>query len=275
MLLILAAIGVGHVAVILGITGSMVLPNPLRQLQNHGGPEKFGLEPEGAVIGDGSPAWYFENPTATHAVLVSHGRSRSKNWMLPLIAVLARKYTVLAIDFPSHGDNKYGTTTVGLREARTVTHALDWLRRRGHDQVLMYGVSMGGAASLIALGNDCPPHVKAVVTDGTFDTLPTVIDNVARWLPMPGYLHTAAFALTRRVVGSDPAEVRPVHGVAELQIPALFLHGDRDPLVPVACSDVLAACAPNGEAQRYPGRHDQPDNEAMHQAVLAFFERVT
>ena len=274
VLLILAALGVTHLAVIGAIVGSIVLPNPVRQLQDHGPPEKWGFSPERTIVGDGSPAWYFANADATHAVLVCHGRSRSKKWMLPLVARLAERYAVLAIDFPSHGENRYGTTTVGLRESETVSQALDWLRRRGHDRVFVFGTSMGGAAALLALGARCPAEVQALVTDGTFDELPSVIRNIARRLPLPRYLHRAAFAVARRVIGNDPASVKPILGAAELEIPVLFLHGAEDPLVPPSCAEALASVTTQGRAEYYPGMHDEPDNAAMQEAVLRFFDEL-
>lgn len=275
VLLILAAIGVAHVSTIGAIVGSMILPNPVRQLQSRRSPADWQMEPEGAVIGDGSAAWYFAHPHATHAVLVCHGRSRSKAWMLPLVRALHPQYAVLAIDFPSHGENRYGTTTIGMREAKSVAHGLDWLRRRGHERILVYGVSMGGAAALLSLGENTPPQVEAIVTDGTFDALPSVFDNVRRYLPLPRYLHTSALAIARRIVGIDLTRVQPIVAASSLTIRAHFLHGDRDPLVPTRCAQSLAEATDNGTAEVYPGRHDEPHNPAMQAAVLRFFESVT
>lgn len=278
LLLIVAGLVGAHIVVILAIVGSIILPNPIRQLQRNGPPARWQLTPQPVTLGDGAAAWLFDNPTATHTVLVCHGRSRSKDWMLPLIARLVPTYSVLAIDFPSHGENRYGTTTVGLREAGTVGHALDWLQREGRERVLVYGVSMGGAAALLAVGNDETPGrqaVEAVVTDGTFDALTSVIQNIARRLPLPRYFHGAAFAIARAIIGVDPNAVRPVDLVEHITVPTLFLHGDRDPLVPTECADILAAAAPRGRALPYPGTHDRPDNADMQREVLRFFGDLT
>lgn len=275
LLLIALAFGVAHALIIFAILGATFLPNPISQIQNHGPPERWGLSPERTIVGQASPAWYFPHPSEETAVLICHGRSRSKNWMLPLIAAVARTNPVLAIDFPSHGEHRYGLTTIGLRESDTVTAGAEWLRRRGHGSIVVYGVSMGGAASVIATGRDAPPAVVGLVTDGAFDELTSVIDNITRRLPVPAYLHRAAYWIAKRVVGSEPADVRPVAYAPSIRVPALFLHGDRDRLVPPACAEALAAAAPTGRAQRYEGGHDRPDNQAMQHLVLEFVARLS
>ncbi len=253
---------------------SIVIPNPVRQLQHHGPPEKWGLSPERVVVGDGSAAWFFPRPGRT-AVLICHGRSRSKAWMLPLISRLAPERAVLAIDFPSHGENRYGTTTVGPRESETVSAALDWLDRAGHEAVLVYGVSMGGAAAIIALGERPHGGVVGLVTDGAFDELSRVFDNIARRLPIPPHFRRLVFALARWTVGSDPERVRPILVAPELSMPALFIHGERDPLVPPdAALNLANATGNNGRYMLYDGYHDESDNPAMHALVCDFFDEV-
>lgn len=275
LLLTLLALGVGHGAAIGLLVGSLVLPNPARMLRRGPPPERFGLNPDPVVLGDGTRAWYFANPGATHAVLVCHGRSRSKRWMLPLVAALGERYAVLAVDFPGHGENGYGPTTLGPREAGTVRSALSWLASCGHEAVLVYGVSMGGAASVLALGGAPAENARALVTDGAFDRVSSVVDHVARRLPLPRYVRRLGIAGARRAVGVQRGSPDPVDVAPRITVPCLFVHGDRDPLVPPSCAERLAAATPGSRHALYPGRHDEPDNAAMQGLVLDFFEGVS
>lgn len=273
-LLVLGGLGLAHALVIGAILISIVLPNPLAQLQDKGPPEAWGLNPERTIVGDGSPAWYVTHAEEECAVLVCHGRSRSKKWMLPLIAEVSKRFPVLAIDFPSHGEHRYGTTSVGLKEADTVGFAIDWLVRRGHQRVIVYGVSMGGAASIISIGRDAPDAVVGLVTDGAFDELPNVIRNITNKLPIPRYLQWPAFAIARRIVGSEPKDVRPILFAPNLRVPCLFLHGARDRLVPPACAEALASVTDDGEFEVYDGAHDEPYNAEMQHRVMAFLDKT-
>lgn len=267
---ILAGFGLLHAALIAAILLATFLPNPIAQLQNHGSPERWGLDPERTLVGGTSPAWYFPRTCRDTAVLICHGRSRSKKWMLPLVAAVAKEFPVLAIDFPSHGDHRYGATTIGLSESTTVTQGVEWLRRRGHERVLVYGVSMGGVAAIISVGRDQPAGVAALVTDGTFDELPRVIDNVTRRLLLPHYLRSIAYAISKRMIGTEPGDVRPILYAPDIAVPTLYLHGQNDRLVPPECAAALATVTEGARVALYEGIHDEPGNAAMQALLMEF-----
>lgn len=274
-LVIMAVLGVIvslHIVLLTAIAVAVAVPNPFKRIGRRRQPEDVGLQAERFRLPDGSPAWYIPHATAHRTVLVCHGRSRSKSWMLPLIARLAERYHVLAFDFPGHGDHEYGTSTVGAREADTVDAALDWLASRGAGDVVVYGVSMGGAAALIALGRSDHPHVRGLVTDGTFDALRNVFASVQRTARVaPRWYLDWARLVARATTKHDPYDVRPIDSVGDIAVPMLFLHGTRDPLVPPACAKHLeAAAGDRGVARFYRGFHDKPRNTEMQDAVLAF-----
>ena len=263
------------VAVFIG-TIAIAWPNPLGLLRSSAHPEQFGLKAQRLRLRDGSAAWFVPHPGARPVVIVCHGRSRDKGWMLPLVEKLAVDHHVLVFDFPAHGDNPWARTSIGLREADTVDAALDWCIGSGFDDLIVVGTSMGGAAAIRALGQQPRPQVRGLVTDGTFDALTTVFDNVASRVAAPRYIVDLVQRVGGAVAGFDIRDVRPIDQAPYLMMPAVFLHGDRDPLVPTACCERLAAAAPVGGCHVYPGGHDQQTNPAMQAAVLtaiATFER--
>lgn len=260
-----------------GVTAvSIGVPNVFRALRTHGHPTELGL-PVREVATERVHGWFLPRPDTQRVALVCHGRSRDKSWMLPLAARLFEAgWSVLLFDFRSHGARGFGTTSIGLRESDDVLSALDWLEAGGHDRVAVYGVSMGGAASLIALGREARPSVRAVAIDGSFPALTDLLEhNAGRW-PVPGYLVDWGIAAAGAWAGYDPAAVRPVDAVPEVRAPLLFLQGHEDWLVPPDAAATLAAAAPGGPPPtRYRGGHDEPANAEMTQAVLTFFaERI-
>lgn len=270
-LLVVVGVLVLHAVVLLALVTSAVLPNVATQLASHRDPAAFGLRPERITLPGGCAAWWLPHATEPTVVVVCHGRSRSKAWMLPLIAELAPHASVLAFDFPGHGDNpKPRWTTIGAREAATVTDALGWVGATGRPCVV-YGVSMGGAAAILALADACPPFVRGLVTDGTYDRLDRVFDNVLSVTPfLPGYLRGAAERVMQAITGWHPRSIRPVDRIGAIDVPILLLHGDRDPLIPPEASSMLAAASTTATLRPYAGLHDTPTNAEMQAAVVAF-----
>ena len=246
---------------------AIAYPNPLRAFKKGARPADFGLTPESVRLSSGLPGWLLTHKEATRAVLVCHGRSRRKAHMLPILAQLSEHWTVLAFDFPGHGEDGYGRTTIGWHEAHAVGEAIDLLETRGYNDVVVFGVSMGGAASLLELAREVRPSVSGLVTDGVFAELRALLRHATGRQGLPKWLQQAAIAVAERIAGYDVDRVRPVDAAAQLETPLVVLHGNRDPLALPACGEAISKAA-NTALRIYPGGHDEPQNAAM-QGLLA------
>lgn len=251
--------------------GSIVWPDPARAFRRHGSPAEHGLDFEDVTLPDGSRGWFIPREDAPLTVIVAHGRSRDRSWMLPLIVPLAERFSVLAFDFPGHGENGYGKTTIGLREARTIHAAVDFLAERGATPLVVHGTSMGGVAALLALGGRHREEVIGVCVDAVFDDLTSILELAANRAHMPHHMHKLAVRLSETMAGYRVEAVRPVDAVAELKVPLLITHGRQDDLIPVHCADRLAeAAGSDATVELRDGGHDEPDHPDFLAAVLEF-----
>ncbi len=272
-LLATATVTLAHGAAIAGLVSVALVPNPAKRLQRANrqpSPE----EAEAFTLPDGSAAWWLRNPQQSATVVVCHGRSRSKNWMKPLIEALSEHFSVLAFDFAGHGESGFGITSNGAAESHTVDAALDWLKDvQGVRSTVVYGCSMGGAATILSQCRQPHTIVAGVITDGTFAELHNVFDRITSKARVPRYVDKAARNITGRIAGYRIEDVRPVDVVGLLKVPALFLHGVRDRLVPAeAALRLEKASAGRGRALFYEGGHDEPYNQMM-QALVVDFSR--
>jgi uncharacterized protein len=219
-------------------------------------PTVLGVPVEEVVV-DGPigplPAWRF-TPTApstsTWAVLV-HGRSGSRVETLRLAgACLAAGLPTLAISYRNDPDappSPDGRSHLGATEWEDVEAAVAWALEHGADDVVLVGLSMGGACVAEVLRrSSLASRVRAVVLEAPVLDWGPVLRRAAadRGLPsavLPLLLPpTMALASARsridfRSLGSfDGIEV----------VPVLLLHGDADTTVPVELADALAATAP-------------------------------
>lgn len=267
-LLVLVAL---HLLVWMGAALAIAFPNAFRVFQDYGEPQDVGLKATSLELEGGEHAWWFPHAESKRVVVVCHGRSRGKAYMMPLVAPLAEHYNVLTFDFPGHGENPFGTTSLGAREAASVGHAVRHLEQAGYTDVVLFGTSMGGASALRWLGENPSPVVKGIITDGVFARLrPYLMSKGADYL-VPTYLRTAAIDLAGSIAEYDPGAVNPVDAIGKITVPGLLLHGDRDPLVPVENhGTLLAAAGPRFHHTIYPGVHDEPHNPDLARLVLEF-----
>ena len=250
----------------------LITPNPLKRLAaSSSAPAR--LQPIEDSLG-GAPAWRFPNPGASQQLLLIHGRSRDKGWLAPLIERLAPSFDLVAIDLPGHGASGYGISTFGDRERRVIRAAVEELTapRRVRRPLIIYGVSMGGSAAILALEGWRPRRLIGLISDGSYAEIEPIIGAFGRWLPGP--LFSLAKDLAERWGGFRFSEQHPERAAARLQVPLVALHGRADPLIPPAHAERLAGAAPRGRAVFYAGGHDEPASAAKQAALIAAIDSL-
>jgi uncharacterized protein len=205
------------------------------------------------------PAWWF-TPTATAsrssvagptwAVLV-HGRSGSRVETLRLAApCLAAGLPALAVSYRNDPDapaSPDGRSHLGATEWEDVEAAVAWALEHGAQDVVLVGLSMGGACVAELLRRSAlAPRVRAVVLEAPVLDWGPVLRRAAidRGLPpsvLPLLLPpTMALASARSRI--DFRSLGSFDGIED--VPVLLVHGDADTTVPVELADALAATAP-------------------------------
>jgi dipeptidyl aminopeptidase/acylaminoacyl peptidase len=186
-------------------------------------------------------AWWV--PAATQeapAVILVHGRGKCRGdpeVLLPAGMLHRAGFAVLLIDLRNHGGSTVtdGRQWFGVREYPDVLGAWDWLRSVPEvpaEGIGLYGVSLGGASSLIAMGEE--PRVAATWEDSSFASVRLDMDDglAARGLPL--VLDVGTLALVQLRNGVDLATRSPVADAAKLDgRPIAIVHGDADQTAPV------------------------------------------
>jgi pimeloyl-ACP methyl ester carboxylesterase len=259
-------------ATLLALT--IAYPNPLRAFLRYPPPSRYGLEYESVPLADGSVGWLFSNRSASGTVVVVHGRSRSKAYMLPLVAILAPGYNVFAVDLPGHGENPFQTTTLGWEEGSVLDAALSFLESQGEERIVLFGTSTGGATILIHQGMRPHRSVVGIVTDGAFWSLTSMLEGNARKYRLPEAIHQKTLSKVEQRAGYTISDVEPALYARRIEVPVLAVHGDRDPLISPESASKISGAAPRGRHILYSGKHDRPENPEMHSLVLSFLQEL-
>ncbi len=269
MVAVLVLILAAHIVAIIGGCIAIAFPNIFKRYRTYNR-ELVAQVPHESVTfksrdGIDLHAYFFPNTNTTKAVLLCHGRSSNKTRELPYARDFMARYNVLAIDFRSHGANRSGTTTIGMRESEDVLGALDWLVNRGITEVAVMGHSMGGATAIKALSEfkgGGTLQVKALVTEGAFASLNDLLMRQAHHLCVPLAIRAPAFALAEQVAGYRIKDNAPERFITGISCPVLILQAGNDYLCSPDSAERLYAAAKSPKQLRYfKGRHDTPCDE--------------
>lgn len=109
-------------------------------------------------------------------------------------------------------------------------------------EILLHGVSMGGAAVLSASGEkNLPRSVKGIISDCGFTSMyEQVKRHIRKNLHLPAFPALQLSELCCRMIsGYSFKKVTPLKQVEKAAVPLLFVHGEKDHLVPVEMARTL------------------------------------
>lgn len=154
---------------------------------------------------------------------------------------------VLLIDERAHGKSQGRSITFGIKERQDLLCWIDYaLERFGADiQIILYGVSMGGATVLMASGLELPGNVKGIIADCPYSSPLDIILEVGKQTGYPPKLIRPFVIWGARIFGGfDVKEISAEEAVKYSKIPILIIHGADDNFVPADMSEVIAKANP-------------------------------
>lgn len=168
-------------------------------------------------------------------LIYCHGFLSGKNFLhiQRWVDLLAQDVDVIAFDFRGHGESG-GASTLSDSEVLDLEAVVQYAQRFGYQHIVLMGSSMGGAVVIRYAAN--APAVNGVVTMGAF------ANQQFSPMAMRGLdLLKIPFGRTvmHRVYATRIERTRPQYAprdfVSEISPrPLLVIHGEYDPLIPVA-----------------------------------------
>lgn len=197
-----------------------------------------GARRDTVVAGTHSLAVWQAGPVAAPAALLVHGWGGRGAQMGDFIApLLARGYRVVWFDQPGHGDSSGGAVAlpdfVRAVEALAVTHG-PFAAAIGH--------SLGAAALGLALRRGV--RLERVVFVSAPASVREHTHNFARLLGITPAIREAMRRRVERRYGLPFAEIDRIEELAQLHLPALFVHDRGDTEVPYEHGVRLSATVP-------------------------------
>ncbi|MEL7084764.1 MAG: alpha/beta hydrolase [Cyanobacteria bacterium J06597_1] len=172
-----------------------------------------------------------QQPTPRGTALLFHGNLGTKGGQLigPAQSFSELGYESLLVDFQGSGGSSGNAITIGMREAREVQAVLQYARNTDMPApYVMYGVSMGSAAIMRAIAVlDIDPD--AVVIELPFTRLLDAVKSRIEYMHFPSAIVSEAIVFWGGLQhGFNGFAHNPIDYAANIDIPALVLHGEQD-----------------------------------------------
>lgn len=159
-----------------------------------------------------------------------------------------RGYNVLFPDNRGHGKSQGGYAGMGWHDRLDLCGWIDALvERQPRCRIVLYGVSMGGAAVMMTSGESLPGNVRVVVEDCGYSSVKAEMAHEAKYLFRLPYfpLVSASSLICRLRAGFSFGEASSVKQLQKCRRPILFIHGSKDTFVPYAMLEEVYAAAPS------------------------------
>lgn len=145
-------------------------------------------------------------------------------------------FNVLLPDLQYHGESEGEAIRMGWKDRLDV---MEWMQLAndlfgGNTRMVVHGISMGAATTMMVSGEKQPEYVKCFVEDcgytSVWEQFSKELDEQFG-LPEFPLLYVADFLCQIRY-GWGFKEASPLKQVAKCELPMLFIHGDQDKFVP-------------------------------------------
>ena len=187
-----------------------------------------------------------ETPSNTYA-LVLHGYTGYASQMAEMASKFYdRGFNILMPDAQAHGTSDGQFRGMGWLDRLDAVEWINLIIEGNPDaEIILYGVSMGGAEVMMISGEDLPNNVKLAIEDCGYTSVReefAVQMKAMFGLPSFPFMQVADI-ITNIRAGYTFTEASAIDQVAKCEIPMLFIHGEDDDFVPYFMLDKVYEAA--------------------------------
>lgn len=180
-------------------------------------------------------AKYAENKKQHNWVILIHGyKSNNKSMMSYGAKYYQNGYSVLLPDNRAHGNSEGDYIGMGWLDKDDISCWIDWIIQRDPKaQIIIHGVSMGGATTMMLSGEN-KEHVVGYIEDCGYTSVWDIFaSELDKRFSLPTFPVLDISSLIAQIkVGYSFKEASSLKQVQKCQKPMLFIHGGKDDFVP-------------------------------------------
>lgn len=185
-------------------------------------------------------------------------------------------YNVLMPDARGHGKSEGDYIGFGWHERKDYLQWIDRVVKKDpQSEIVLHGVSMGGATVMMTSGEKLPDNVKAFVEDCGYSSVKGELNyQLKQMFNLPSFPLIPVTSLVTKIrAGYFFGEADAIKQLNKNKRPMLFIHGDKDDFVPYSMlAEVYAAT--KGPKEQYVV-HGAKHAEALSNDPSMYQKKVT
>ena len=153
-------------------------------------------------------------------------------------------YNVILPHMRGHGESEGAYIGMGYHDRKDIIKWVEYIiSQDSAAEILIYGVSMGGAATMMVSGENLPDNVKCFIEDcGYTSAWDEFSYQLKKIYSLPSFpIMNSVNLLVNLRAGYDLKEASAFNQVQKCKKPMLFIHGDKDTFVPFNMAEKLYA----------------------------------
>ncbi|MCP8615942.1 alpha/beta hydrolase [Salirhabdus salicampi] len=152
-------------------------------------------------------------------------------------------YNIFLADMRGHGESEGDYIGFGWHDRLDYLKWIDTIiEKKGMDvEIVLHGLSMGGATMAMISGEELPSNVKAIVADSPYSSVYDLFAyQLKRMYKLPEFpvLPTTSL-VTNMKAGYSLKEASALEQVKKAEVPILYFHGSNDTFVPTPMANEL------------------------------------
>ena len=196
-------------------------------------------------------------------MVLAHGWSRNRDRMVSRARIFARwGFTTVLHSARDHGGSSKRRFMNAVKFAEDIESVLRWL----DEPVILYGHSIGSAGAIIAASRN-PGKIRILFMEGSYAFTREALLSLYRWVnPLFGICF-----------GNKLDTASPARLAADINIPVMLIHGQKDRRFPLAFALELKQSFAPDQAELYvaegAGHSDSSRTPGYAGAVRSFLDR--
>lgn len=186
--------------------------------------------------------FYHENPASEDWVITIHGyRSKHTSMRSYAQSFYDHGYNVLLPDLRSCGESQGDYLGMGWLDRMDILLWIDWiLQRSPNARIIIHGVSMGGATTMMVSGEKTPANVIGFIEDCGYTSVWDIFSSELKLrfhLPKFPIMYSANICakIKAKYLFSEASSIKQLK---KSEKPMLFIHGTADDFIPFDMMDI-------------------------------------